>query len=100
ALRYSRVATRFVGSVPVFIHDDEGVHPFETLNYNEFGLLIHTLKSREKRFEVGDIIEGVIGSVDVQQVTFKGEVVRTQRKNDDLFYGVKMLGPLLPKADQ
>lgn len=97
---FPRVATRFEGSIPVYIHADGTSYKFETLNYNEFGLLIHALQSDEKKLEVGDIVKGVIGSDQMKQVRFEGEVVRTQKRDEMVLYGVKMLGPLYEVGEQ
>ena len=90
-----RIATRFTGNIPVFIEGDHGLKAFQTLNYNEFGMLLQDLEAAIARFEVGEIIKGKIGDARFNQVEFTGQVVRTQQKNETILYGVKMIEPLL-----
>lgn len=85
-----RIATRFSGTIPVTIQG----HSFQTLNYNEFGMLLQDLEMRTERFQIGEIISGTIGGSHHNQVSFTGQVVRTQQKGDMLLYGIKMMEPL------
>jgi serine/threonine protein phosphatase 1 len=86
----SRVAKRFVGSIPVFIQHQGQLREFETLNYNEFGLLILDQTSESLVFAVGETILGEI-KVDVDKIIpFKGEVVRYQTRQDKYAYGVRI----------
>lgn len=97
----SRVAARFSGSIPVHIPINGIIHEYETLNYNEFGLLIleRSDSSTERILQVGQILTGTIGAIHTQQFEFTGEVVRHQKRNNQIAYGVKMLKPLKAKTD-
>lgn len=86
-----RVAKRFSGAVQVFIVKKKKIYGFETLNYNEFGLLIReTNPTTEPILEMGEVIEGVIGQNPLTQVNFRGQVVRADLKSATPMYGVKM----------
>jgi serine/threonine protein phosphatase 1 len=86
----SRVAARFSGTIPVFIETPEGFAEFLTVNYNQFGMLILERSSTHKTFEVGQILRGKIGPLNKQQINFVGQVVRHQRRGDEMAYGIKM----------
>ncbi len=90
----SRVAKRFLGEIPVYIETPEGYDLFSTVNYNEFGLLIVDTSGGDRIFEVGQILKGKIGDLTTEQISFTGEVVRHQKRNNDIAYGIKMLQPL------
>ena len=90
-----RKATRFTGTVPVNIKGRHGDRNFQTLNYNEFGMLLQDLGDHSVRIEVGEIVSGTIGDSRFNQVEFTGQIVRTQQKGDTLLYGIKMVEPLL-----
>lgn len=89
-----RVAARFTGTIPVFVRLKGDLLLFETLNYNEFGMLLHDLEIDKKRFKPGDIIVGVIGAINQARLEFKGKVVRANKREDGYYYGIKMLEPL------
>lgn len=90
--RPQRVAYRFNGAVEVFVVKKGQVYGFETLNYNEFGLLIREVQpSIDPLLKVGEMIQGVIGQDPVKQVAFEGEVVRMENNNSEApLYGVKV----------
>ncbi len=93
----SRVAKRFKGSIPVFIFRDGGYSQFQTLNYNEFGMLILEDTRSSNILEVGEILTGKIGHLSAHQIEFTGEVVRHQKRGHEIAYGVRMLEPLSKK---
>ncbi len=91
----SRVAKRFLGSIPVFVETPNGFEQFLTVNYNEFGLLIVDVDGSEGRiFEVGQILQGKLGDLSTAQVDFVGQVVRHQKRGREIAYGIKMIEPL------
>jgi hypothetical protein len=72
----------------------EAKRKFETLNYNQFGLLLTEKEvSQPGRsaagFQVGDQIEGTIGSGD-NLVLFEGSVVRIDTRGEHANYGVRI----------
>jgi serine/threonine protein phosphatase 1 len=89
--RISRVAKRFMGSIPVFVETENGYDEFLTVNYNEFGLLIVDTSGGERVFEVGQILQGKIGDLSREQIPFAGQVVRHQRKDKSIAYGIQMI---------
>ena len=90
------IATRFVGIIPVRVKTQENYESFQTLNYNEFGMLLQDLNAEIVRFEIGEIISGLIGDNRYNEVEFVGQVVRTQQDGDNILYGVKMMERLKP----
>ncbi|MCM2282431.1 MAG: serine/threonine protein phosphatase, partial [Bdellovibrionaceae bacterium] len=90
----SRVAARFHGALKVTVARGVTTLEFETLNYNEFGLLIRESISDSvtgrPSLQVGDIINGVIGTQNWVEIRFDGEVVRTETRGDDVLYGVRV----------
>ncbi len=91
----SRVAKRFLGTIPVYIETETGYEEFLTVNYNAFGLLIVDVSGSDQRiFEVGQNLKGKIGDLSTAQIDFVGQVVRHQRRGAEIAYGIKMLEPL------
>jgi len=87
-----RDAMRFKGSVPIYVHHEDEVFEFETHDYSEFGMLMRDIAHRERQvIAEGDPIQGFIGSQDHSLVDFDGEVVRVERRDDSIFYAVKVL---------
>jgi serine/threonine protein phosphatase 1 len=88
----SRVSMRFVGQLPVEAR--RGIEPtrrYETLNYNQFGLLMKDVEvGRVPYLRQGDLIEGVIGATDNSGVEFAGEVVRTESRGQSVVYGIRI----------
>ncbi len=87
-----RVAVRFPGRMPVLAgKPGQKRLAFETLNYNQFGLLLseHNPAYRET-FEMGDIIEGTIGDDHRTAVDFEGQIVRAETRQGLALYGVKL----------
>ena len=64
---------------------------FETLNYNQFGLLLQeTAASSASMFANGDVIEGTIGDDHRTAVQFEGQIVRCESRQGLALYGVKL----------
>lgn len=87
----SRVAKRFAGSIPVFVETPKGPVEYQTLNYNEFGMLILESDQPKGAFAIGQIIVGKIGIPNEKQLDFRGQVVRSQQKNHQTAFGIRML---------
>jgi serine/threonine protein phosphatase 1 len=86
-----RTATRFEGAVAVQVETHQGSFDFETLNYNEFGLLIwETRRSSASSLTPPQKVSGVIGNVDHRKLGFSGTVVRKEDRRDQTLYGVKL----------
>ncbi len=90
----NRVAERFQGALRVFV-ERGGFHQveFETLNYTQFGLLIrHNLETGDPYavLQIGEEIVGTIESDKRAFVQFRGIVVRTEVRESDVLYGVKI----------
>ncbi len=94
-----RIQRRFSGHLPVRAGKPNGKqHPYETLNYNQFGLLMRELDSNGGgRFQPGDAIEGEIGvpsekdgAVVGEVVKFVGAVVRTDARGEYVLYAVRI----------
>lgn len=86
----NRIAIRFSGSMPVFAaKEGEPMQTFETLNYNEFGLLMRAVEG-EIDFQVGDRIDGRIGAEPEGAISFQGEVVRIETRGAFGVLGVKI----------
>ena len=90
----SRVAKRFMGKIPVYVENKNGYDEFMTVNYNEFGLLIVDISGGERIFEVGQILKGKVGALNTEQVDFTGQVVRHQKRGNEIAYGIQMIEPL------
>ena len=88
----SRISMRFVGQLPVEARrGTEPARRYETLNYNQFGLLMKDLETgRVPYLRQGDRIEGVIGATGNSGVEFTGEVVRTESRGLSIVYGVRI----------
>lgn len=92
ALSPSRISMRFAGKVPVTaIRPGGDLCQFETLNYNQFGLLITDVKKGERpHFKKGDQIEGRIGPKGKDSILFAGIVVRLESRGEVNYYGVQI----------
>jgi serine/threonine protein phosphatase 1 len=87
-----RVAVRFKGRMPVQAgRPGQKRQKFETMNYNQFGLLLYEANpSYPGAFDTGDIIEGTIGDDHRTAVDFEGQIVRTENRQGLALYGVKI----------
>ena len=89
-----RRAVRFDGVVPVSLASERAVFEFETVNYNDFGMLIKgTDMPAAPLFSEGDEIDGKITPDDELGFTFRGTVVRIERVFGDCRYAIKFTEP-------
>lgn len=85
-----RIAVRFNGRMPVSAgRPGQSRFEFETLNYNQFGLLLREL-GPSCGLGIGDVVEGTIGKDHRTSVEFEGAIVRTESRNGLSLYGVKI----------
>lgn len=86
-----RVAVRFTGRLRVeAAREGEPPYEFETLNYNQFGLLMQDVGPRTREtFQVDDVITGRIGS-GPSAINFTGTVARIEARADSRLYGVRI----------
>lgn len=92
----SRIAMRFNGRLPVLAgRPGERPRDFETLNYNQFGLLLRELEGAEAPpIEEGEKIAGTIAPATKSKIEFIGHVVRTETRatglSSGILYGVRI----------
>ncbi len=87
----TRIARRFEGSISVEVISGESVRHFQTLNYNEFGLLIwEPAQKGLPPLAVGTKLSGFIGNEEHKRLAFQGTVVRREDRDAQMLYGVKM----------
>ena len=105
----ARISQRFAGNLPVRaaraghrIDPDQAQRHYETLNYNQFGLLMREVGGPvtppgatipAERILSGDSIEGEIGSASglaSDVVKFKGHVVRTDSRGEFVLYAIRI----------
>lgn len=86
----ARISTRFSGRIPVMAGKPGDARTrYETLNYNQFGLLMKDLGGKSA-FEVGDAIEGRIGDDPSKAIDFAGTVVRAETRGPSAVFGIKI----------
>lgn len=91
-----RVAKRFDGVVPVYVYRGNHTLELETLNYSEFGMLARDILNRDQAvLNIGDGVEGQIGSQGHALVDFEGVVVRVEHGADGVHYAIRILKPYL-----
>lgn len=87
-----RIAVRFSGRLPVEITTAHAARSFETLNFNQFGLLMRerlvSPGDEPIQFAVGQSIKGVIGPGTMSRILFEGTIARIESKNSHRLYGV------------
>jgi serine/threonine protein phosphatase 1 len=87
-----RAAVRFLGSVPVTVHDERLGHlALETLNYSEIGMLLRAEREDDRVtqwFSRGDTIRGTVGQGDAFCVPFTARVAHARRESDGWQYGL------------
>lgn len=94
-VKSSRRGVRFHGSVPLQIIRDGQYFPFETINYNEFGVYIRDLSGGSNpEFSMDEIVSGEIGSQMYDTASFEGQIVRVDQKDDGIFYAISMSDPI------
>ncbi len=92
---WARFAVRFGGAITVHVAKGAKDLAFETLNYNEHGLLMRESAQAGNRtlhrplFAVGEKITGRIGSHDFADVQFVGEVIRSEIRDGVYQYALK-----------
>lgn len=97
----TRVAHRFVGTVPVRVVHAGRTHELVTVDYSELGMFLRPLDPDDNfRFNEGERIEGIVAPDDLAPVAFVAVIVRRQTGDRGVGYGVKLLdtepiGPLL-----
>lgn len=85
-----RLGIRFSGRLPLVVGKvgEKSVYSFETLNYNQFGLLMREI-DLNCGFSVGDLITGRIGS-GAGALQFKGRIVRQDGRSGQGVFGVTL----------
>lgn len=93
----SRMAARFRGAFSVVVEKNGQKIEFETLNYNEVGLLIREpvrgislFVPNQPRLYVDEVINGRIGRGKLDDILFSGVVVRVEPRNEGILYGVRL----------
>ena len=88
----NRVAVRFTGRMPVTITTDDGSRVFETLNYNQFGLLMREISTANSAPQLSkdQKIKGKIGPSGPAAIEFEGVVARVDSRNNVRLYGVSL----------
>ncbi len=88
-----RVAVRFTGRLPMHVKMPDGKsRVFETLNYNQFGVLMREISSAGSAalLEKDQVIEGTIGPSGPGAIQFQGTVARVESRNNVRLYGVSL----------
>ena len=86
-----RMAIRFEGTVPVYIHSGRKTHAFQASDFSERGMYMRAMTHPNKQvFAKGDIIVGDIGSDLDRRVYFQGRIARVVPADNSFYYGVKM----------
>ena len=75
----NRIAIRFKGAIPVYVHRGVDTFEFETIDYSEYGMLMRYIAPHTGDVLIaGEKVHGHIGADDTQLVEFEGNVVRVQ----------------------
>lgn len=88
-----RVAVRFNGRLPVYVRtENEKSIQFETLNYNQFGILMKEIGTLAPlpHFKLGDVINGSIGATSESAIQFEGTIARVETKLPMRIYAVRI----------
>jgi serine/threonine protein phosphatase 1 len=90
--RAVRSVLRFAGRIPLAIKLADGrIEKLEALNFNRTGILMRELnQSKEALIQVGDHVSGQIGDSGTTQISFSGEVVRSEGRDGHFMYGVRI----------
>jgi serine/threonine protein phosphatase 1 len=90
-----RAATRYAGQIPVYVDVGNVRLDFETINYNEFGLLLRSCSYSDTAwFKVGQVIQGYLGSDAHTLLKFTGTVMRADQIDGEYQYGIRSTEPL------
>lgn len=91
-----RIATRFRGTIPVYIHHGGQTLEFVTVNYNEFGIYVKgSHEPGRLLFSVNDVVKGEIGLPPDNSAEFQGVIVRVDQFEKRIFYAIKMSRPIV-----
>lgn len=93
-----RKSVRYYGNIPVTVINNEEIGTFITVDYNEFGMLIHEANETEEtttQLRKGQKIAGHLnpGKNKDQMIPFEGEVIRTYDKSIGNLYAVRFIEP-------
>lgn len=92
----ARISRRFAGQLPVRAGRSGGaVRAYETLNYNQFGLLMRDAShAKIETLKRGDLVSGEIGLAQSSRegdiVKFVGTVVRTDTRGEYVLYAIRI----------
>ena len=87
-----REAVRFRGAAPVTITHGSVDYQFETIDYSELGMYIRDMQHHATYlFQRGELVRGTVGADELPQITFHAEVVRREKHDDGIYYGLKVL---------
>ncbi len=86
----TRNSVRYTGAIPVYVHHEDSILKFETINYSEHGMLIIDLVFKNKiLFQEDQVIRGTIGDSVFDTIRFEGAVVRAEKNERGVFYALK-----------
>jgi len=89
-----RVARRYMGQLPISLVDYEVLFDFETLNYNEFGLLIRCSSHPDVvLLKPAELVRGHINLQGQEAFKFEGREVRIEREEQEVRYAVRLTRP-------
>ena len=92
----ARISRRFAGHLPIRAGKPGGLQrAYETLNYNQFGLLMRDLADvKHEALQRGDPVVGEIGNgkpgIQGEIVKFVGSVVRTDLRGEHVLYAIRI----------
>lgn len=93
-----RRAVRFDGRVRVSVVKNGASLLFETVNYNDFGVLIQSRESFESPLFVrGDVVSGTIELPKEDDIDFKGRIVRVESHHRPIRYAIEFDSPTPPR---
>ncbi len=99
---WARLAVRFGGVMTVYVAKNGQEMVFETLNYNQHGLLMRESAQagirllRRPSLAVGEKLNGRIGSHNFVDVHFSGEVIRSEVRDGSYQYALKLDKVMVP----
>ena len=85
---HNRRGMRFEVIMPVVIQTSGKKLKFQTINYSDFGMLIHSTTSKNTKLEINVEINGTIGAAS-NSAEFRGMVLRSEKKVTGDFYAIK-----------
>lgn len=86
-----RAAVRFEGALPVYVESDDALMQFETINFNELGLLIYDIiDPTHQTLQPDQVLSGEIGRDTHETVRFEGKIVRIDKcLNGPFIYAIQ-----------